>query len=147
MKDREAWHAAVHGVAKSPTRPSDWTATALLRHNPSRIWTNVFFSELLCKNRSHFKTIFTTFLRHKNLVKHISLETNVLWIVMLVKILFQKSKHILLDRLKYSNTFNYWFMILSQTLTNEKAFLFSYCRGFLYQHSLFLYGLWYPHQG
>ena len=23
--DREAWHAAVHGVAKSPTRVSDWT--------------------------------------------------------------------------------------------------------------------------
>ena len=23
VKDREAWHAAVHGVAKSRTRPSD----------------------------------------------------------------------------------------------------------------------------
>ena len=23
VKDREAWHAAVHGVAKSQTRPSD----------------------------------------------------------------------------------------------------------------------------
>ena len=27
MKDREAWHAAVHGVAKSWTQLSDWTAT------------------------------------------------------------------------------------------------------------------------
>ena len=26
VKDREAWHAAVHGVAKSRTRLSDWTA-------------------------------------------------------------------------------------------------------------------------
>ena len=25
-KDRGAWHAAVHGVAKSWTRLSDWTA-------------------------------------------------------------------------------------------------------------------------
>ena len=25
MKDREAWHAAVHGVTKSRTRLSDWT--------------------------------------------------------------------------------------------------------------------------
>ena len=25
VMDREAWHAAVHGVAKSATRLSDWT--------------------------------------------------------------------------------------------------------------------------
>ena len=27
VKDREVWHAAVHGVAKSWTQPSNWTAT------------------------------------------------------------------------------------------------------------------------
>ena len=27
VKDREAWHAAVHGVAKSQTQLSDWTTT------------------------------------------------------------------------------------------------------------------------
>ena len=27
VKDREAWHAAVHGVTKSQTWLSDWTAT------------------------------------------------------------------------------------------------------------------------
>ena len=27
VKDREAWHAAVHGVAKSWTRLSDWKTT------------------------------------------------------------------------------------------------------------------------
>ena len=34
-KDRDAWHAAVHGVAKSRTRLSDWTPTATYR-----IWKN-----------------------------------------------------------------------------------------------------------
>ena len=28
--DREAWHAAVHGVAKSQTRLSDWTELKIL---------------------------------------------------------------------------------------------------------------------
>ena len=28
--DREAWHAAVHGVTKSQTRLSDWTATMIV---------------------------------------------------------------------------------------------------------------------
>ena len=27
VKDMEAWHAAVHGAAKSQTRLSDWTTT------------------------------------------------------------------------------------------------------------------------
>ena len=30
VRDREAWHAAVHGVAKSGTRLSNWTTTCLL---------------------------------------------------------------------------------------------------------------------
>ena len=34
VMDREAWHAAIHGVAKSRTRLSDWTelSTALSQH-------------------------------------------------------------------------------------------------------------------
>ena len=28
--DREAWHAAIHGVAKSQTQPSDWTEVTWL---------------------------------------------------------------------------------------------------------------------
>ena len=30
VMDREAWHAAVHGVAKSRTRLSDWTELKIL---------------------------------------------------------------------------------------------------------------------
>ena len=30
VKDREAWHAVVHGVAKSQTQLSDWTTTTIL---------------------------------------------------------------------------------------------------------------------
>ena len=30
VKDSEAWHATVHGVAKSLTRLSDWTTTTMM---------------------------------------------------------------------------------------------------------------------
>ena len=33
VKDRKAWYAAVHGVAKSQTRFSDWTTTATMRNS------------------------------------------------------------------------------------------------------------------
>ena len=35
VKDREVWRAAVHGVAKSRTRLSDWTATRRLKDSVS----------------------------------------------------------------------------------------------------------------
>ena len=38
VKDREAWSAAVHGVAKSRTRLSDWT--------PPTTWSRAVFSEI-----------------------------------------------------------------------------------------------------
>ena len=31
MKDREAWHASVYGLAKSQTQPSDWTIASELK--------------------------------------------------------------------------------------------------------------------
>ena len=39
--DREAWHAAIHGVIKSQTRLSDWTElnwTEIHKNNITRIW-------------------------------------------------------------------------------------------------------------
>ena len=35
---REAWHAAVHGVAKSQTRLSDWTEVSLILSLPIWLW-------------------------------------------------------------------------------------------------------------
>ena len=43
VKDKEVWHAAVHGVTKSQTQRSDWTATVIWRH-----WT-------LKKSRRHLE--------------------------------------------------------------------------------------------
>ena len=42
VMDREIWHAAVHGVAKSWTQPSDWTEVHNIRANA------YLFNEMLC---------------------------------------------------------------------------------------------------
>ena len=38
VMDREAWHAAVHGVAKSWTRLSDWTELSVTRIHWTQKW-------------------------------------------------------------------------------------------------------------
>ena len=45
LVDREAWHAAVHGVAKSWTRLSDWIELKCRVHN-TKCWAG-FFSHML----------------------------------------------------------------------------------------------------
>ena len=80
MMDKEAWHAAVHGVAKSWTRLSDWTE---LNFNPMWIflWWNLASEGLLIqvswymarmfKLGKHYQTL--SFLRNlsiKNIVFH-----------------------------------------------------------------------------
>ena len=44
VKDREAWHAAVHGITKSQTQPSDWTTGELLWsfHDVMSPWFFIF---------------------------------------------------------------------------------------------------------
>jgi len=39
VEDREAWHVAVHGIAKGWTRLSDWTTTILSKDNMSEMET------------------------------------------------------------------------------------------------------------
>ena len=43
VKDREAWHAAVHGVANSWTQLSNWTTTKCMQESVSG-----FFIRLVC---------------------------------------------------------------------------------------------------
>ena len=50
VRDRDAWHAAVHGVAKSQTRLSDWTTTSfyrpcVLRYGPDLFCLRVGWAE------------------------------------------------------------------------------------------------------
>ena len=59
VKDREAWHAAVHGVTKSQTRLSDWTR-AIVTKNSSDVsckekYVKVYLHWLFFQNEfSHF---------------------------------------------------------------------------------------------
>ena len=41
VKDREAWHAAVHGLAKSRTRLSEWTTTWLSTTDEKK-WLKIY---------------------------------------------------------------------------------------------------------
>ena len=54
MKDREAWHATVHGVAKSWTRLRDWTTTT----SPVAYWTPLTWGLIFqCHIFLHFHTV------------------------------------------------------------------------------------------
>ena len=56
VKDREAWHAAIHGVTKSQTKLSNWTTTK-----------NMTFVQLL--NPGHILGIDTTSSQHHSSLK------------------------------------------------------------------------------
>ena len=49
VMDREAWHAVVHGVAKSQTQLSDWTE---LNWRSSHIWNDSIFQIISTENRN-----------------------------------------------------------------------------------------------
>ena len=54
VMDREAWHAVIHGVAKSQTRLSDWTELN---------WTELkgFYSQKALDPNSFMGMLFQTF--------------------------------------------------------------------------------------
>ena len=52
VMDREAWHAVIHGVAKSRTRLSDWTELN---------WRGLWFSEIIHCNMSSLHLNWPTF--------------------------------------------------------------------------------------
>ena len=47
MKDREAWHAAIHGIMKSQTQLSDWTTTTIL------LISVVLYTTMIAKTHNH----------------------------------------------------------------------------------------------
>ena len=71
VKDREAWHAAVHGITKSQTQPSDWTTGELLWsfHDVMSPWFFIFlhkrgFASLVpCFIRQSPSPFFTSYLQ------------------------------------------------------------------------------------
>ena len=54
VRDREAWRAAVHGVAKSWTRLSHWTTTNIFKDNTvmvgTHVWHDEYLASVLCWN-------------------------------------------------------------------------------------------------
>jgi len=44
VMDREAWHAAVHGVTKSKTRLSDWTELILIEKEEIKLFLLLIIS-------------------------------------------------------------------------------------------------------
>ena len=55
VMDREAWRAAIHGVAKSRTRLSDWTELTVLHNRFLTSTYYFFFNDLCLKSLSVYK--------------------------------------------------------------------------------------------
>ena len=62
VKEREAWHASVHGVTKSQTRLRDWTTVNQLFNDINMCWTRV---QLKISEFREFNGIGFVCLKHK----------------------------------------------------------------------------------
>ena len=58
VMDREAWHAAIHGVAKSRTRLSDWTELNWYNNNVTIDTPFLFLKHAIKLNKSHHFQLF-----------------------------------------------------------------------------------------
>ena len=54
VKDREAWRAAVHGVAKSQIRLSDWTTITISKTSLTHIELRIFCNSTMCTILGHY---------------------------------------------------------------------------------------------
>ena len=82
VMDREAWHAGVHGVAKSQTRLSDWTElnwterlTLLLRDEREKYWNKIIYRSKKKKKKQDQET--------KKLSQQ-SLKSNSYWVKFMI---------------------------------------------------------------
>ena len=57
VMDREAWHAAIHGVAKSWTRLSDWTELNQSNRSITAIWIHSLICVLLYITGMFFENV------------------------------------------------------------------------------------------
>ena len=76
VKDREAWHAAVHGVTKSWTQLSDWTT---ITH-----WIMTLYSSLLLAPGNCYSTFYLygfAYSRHLNVHPLLSVLFHLAWYV------------------------------------------------------------------
>ena len=58
VKDREVWRAAVHGVAKSQTRMSDWTTILLFSLHPRKVISHCSHQRFCILAKSVYSLLF-----------------------------------------------------------------------------------------
>ena len=86
VMDREAWHAAVHGVAKCQTQLSDWTELMYLHtHIHTHIYIYMTVNDYVTILQVHSSTDFT----YSVIESHIVVSYRI-WTILLVRFLWWK---------------------------------------------------------
>ena len=99
VMDREAWHAAIHGVAKSRTSLSDWTELNWMKNsltiNSREVTGFVFTGRKMFMGQCHFQCCHGSHAPKLNLMLN-----NALWVgkFSIVSVCFRDAQHFLLSR-------------------------------------------------